>query len=114
MLGPAAPTLVEKVPAGQSEHAAEPGSALNLPAAQAAHCPPFTPEKPGMQAQLLADALAGGDDDFGGHVKQALGLVAATPVENLPAEQPEHTAEPGDSLNLPAAQASQMPPVGPE
>ena len=101
-------------PAAHAAHGADPSDSLNLPAAQAAHCPPLTPEKPGMQAQLLADALAGGDDEFGGHVKQALGLVAATPVENLPAEQPEHTTEPGDSLNLPAAQASQMPPFGPE
>ena len=92
MLGLSAPTVMEKVPALQLMHSAEPDVSLNLPTSQAEQFPPSGPVKPLLQVQLLTDMLPEADHAFDGHA--------------------EHCAEPDASLNLPTSQAEQFPPSG--
>ena len=79
MLGLSAPTVMEKVPALQLMHSAEPDASLNLPTSQAEQFPPSGPVKPLLQVQLLTDMLPEADHAFDGHAK--------------------HCAEPDASLN---------------
>ena len=79
-----APRVTEYLPAPQLVHAAEPVAALYVPATQAVHVPPFGPEYPGLQTQLL-DPTA--DCEFNGHARQVLTSSAPVVVEYLPSTQ---------------------------
>lgn len=63
--------LLLKVSAGQSLHAALPGSALTFPAAQAVHAPPLLPEYPALHKQLSAAGLPASECESAGQLVQA-------------------------------------------
>ena len=88
-----APTAVEYVPAPQSEHTVDPGSALYLPATQAVQVPPFEPEYPELQVQLDSKVDPSGELEFAG--------------------QAVHPADPVDVLYAPAPHCVQAVPSEP-
>lgn len=73
-----APVLVEYLPTPQSKHKVDPGTALYLPATHAVQVPPFEPEYPALQTQLLSEVEPTGEFEFVGQLEHVAG-----PVEDL-------------------------------
>lgn len=88
-----APDAKEYVPAPQSVHTVDPGTALYLPAAHAVQAPPFEPEYPALQAQLVDKVDPAGEFEFVG--------------------QDVHPADPVDVLYDPAPHCVQAVPSEP-
>jgi hypothetical protein len=88
-----APDAKEYVPAPQSKHTVDPGSALYLPATHAVQAPPFEPEYPALQAQLVSKVDPAGEFEFAG--------------------QAVHDADPVDVLYAPAPHCVQAVPSEP-
>ena len=88
-----APDAVEYVPAPQSKHTVDPGNALYLPGTHAVQVPPFEPEYPALQTQLVSKVDPTGEFEFVGQLEQS-----AVPVEGL---------------YVPAPHCSQVAPFGP-
>ena len=88
-----APDAKEYFPAPQSEHTVDPGSALYLPGTHAVQVPPFEPEYPALQAQLVSKVDPAGEFEFCG--------------------QAVHDADPVDVLYAPAPHCVQAVPSGP-
>jgi hypothetical protein len=63
--------------------------------------------------QLLADELAFGELEFGGHARHAVAFVAFVIVEYVPAKQSVHAVLPITVLYFPGTQAVHGPPSGP-
>jgi len=118
------------VPSQQPVHSLEPGESLYLPAPHATHAPPSGPEYPALHEHRLAASLPAGESVNAGHARQPVlpgeeayepapqsshvySLTAPCSIENLPATQPVHSLEPGESLYLPAEQLKQPPPSFP-
>jgi hypothetical protein len=53
----------ECLPGWHAVHAPEPGESLNIPVGHAVHGPPFTPIKPGLQAQSEEESLPAGEEE---------------------------------------------------
>ena len=104
-----APTVVEYVPAAQSEHAALPVAVLYLPVMHEVHVPPSGPVKPTLQVQAVRATLEIGELELAGHPRQVVATVAPTVVEYVPAAQSEHAALPVSFLYLPATHAVHEP-----
>jgi hypothetical protein len=89
------PDSKKYVPAPQSEHTVDPGSALYLPATHAMQVPSFEPEYPALQAQLASEVDCTGEFEFAG--------------------QAVHSTDPVDVVYVPAPHWLQMgPPFAPE
>jgi len=88
-----APDAVEYVPSPHSEHAVDPGNALYLPATHAVQVPPFEPEYPALQTQLVSKVDPTGEFEFVGQL--------------------EHNAVPVDDLYVAAVHCVQAAPFGP-
>jgi hypothetical protein len=73
-----APVLVEYLPTPQSKHKVDPGNALYLPGTHAVQVPPFEPEYPALQTQLVSKVDPTGAFEFVGQLEQS-----AVPVEGL-------------------------------
>ena len=73
-----APDAIEYVPAPQSKHAVDPGNALYFPGTHAVQTPPFDPEYPALQTQLVSKVDPTGEFEFVGQLVQS-----AVPVEGL-------------------------------
>jgi hypothetical protein len=67
--------LAEYVFAGQTLHAAEPETFLNVPAAHATHGPPFGPVYLGLHRQAVIFVLVDGEFELLGHAVHAAVLV---------------------------------------
>ena len=76
-----APEVVRYLPALQSRHMEAPVIILYFPAAHAAHGPPFDPENPTLQRQLVETLLPLGDSEFPGQLWQVEDAVAPTSGE---------------------------------
>jgi hypothetical protein len=105
-----APTAAEYVPVPQSVHAALPLLVLYLPATHVEQTPPFGPEDPTLQVQVVLDAA---EFEFTGQTTHAEEAVAPTVTENVPPEQSEQAPDPLKSLYLPATHAVHVPPFAP-
>ena len=108
------PFSAEYVPAAHALHEADPVDALNHPATHAVHRPPSGPDDPALQVQFLKTALPTGEFEFDGQAVHVELAEAPTAVEYFPVPQSVHAADPVDALYLPASQAVQLPPSGPE
>ena len=100
-----APTAVEYIPPAQVEQVAAPANTLYVPAAHAAHEPPFGPVDPALQVQLVKAALPEGELEFDGQTKHVEIAEDPTAVEYVPAAQSEQVAFPVNVLYLPATHA---------
>lgn len=112
-----APTVSEYLPAAQSVHAALPTVGLYLPAAHEAHDCASGPVKPAAQPSCTQSArasLPAGELLPAGQVVQADIETAPVASEYVSAPQSRHAALPALALYLPAMQAVQVPPSGPE
>ena len=110
----AAPAVVEYFPASQSVHTAVPVVVLYFPATQTVHGPPFGPDAPMLQIQLVDSThVMQVEPEFAGHARQVVSTVAPTVAEYLPVPQLVQAAAPFVILYCPAVQAVQMPPDGP-
>ena len=105
--------VTEYVPAEQSEQAAEPLTALYLPATHPEHVPPFAPVYPVLQEQAPTAELELGALEFEGQPKHVDDVLAPAVTEYVPEEQSEQAAEPLTALYLPATQAVHGPPFAP-
>ena len=65
-----APVAAELFPAPQSEHTAAPVEDLYLPGVHCVHGPPFGPDAPALQMQLLTDPLLAGELELAGQAVQ--------------------------------------------
>ena len=68
-----AAVALEYAPAAQLKHTLEPVTVLYRPAAHTVHVPPFGPENPASQVQLIRNPLEAPAREFNGH-KLQLGL----------------------------------------
>ncbi len=73
-----APDAVEYLPVSQFKHTVDPGNALYLPATHAVQAPPFEPEYPALQTQLVSTVDLTGELEFVGQAVHCAG-----PVETL-------------------------------
>lgn len=105
--------VTEYVPAEQSEQAAEPLTALYLPATHPEHVPPFAPVYPALQAHAATSELELGAFEFEAQAKQVDDVLAPTVTEYVAIPQSVHTVLPLLVLYLPATQTEQTPPCGP-
>ena len=104
------PTVFE----AHCKHAAEPATALYMPATHAVHGPPSGPVAPVLHRQLVRTIFPVVVElDSTGQATQAVSAVAPVVVRYLPTPQLVHAAEPVTALNLPAAHNTHVPPSGP-
>jgi hypothetical protein len=113
VLSKEAPAAVEYLPLPQSVQDSLPCVALYPPASHATHVPPSGPVYPGSHRQLVPTLLPLGELELSGQDLHVLSESAPVVVENLPASQSVHTAEPIPFLYLPATHAEQDPPSNP-
>ena len=76
-----APVVVRYLPAPHATHEVSPVTILYFPATQAVHGPPFDPENPTLQRQLVETLLPLGDSEFPGQLWQVEDAVAPTSGE---------------------------------
>ena len=84
-------TLGEEEPAGQSSQLPDPAALLYLPATHGLHVPPFAPDQPALQVQLLKAVLCSGELEFAG---QLLQLSAPNTFLYLPSPHGAHVVPP--------------------
>ena len=97
--------LVDILPAGQPVHAPEPSPPLKVPATQGVHAPPSGPVYPRLHVQPDDDDAPGRENEYKGQTLQSDSFVLPQSLENVPAGQRRHSAEPTMSLNVPARHA---------
>ena len=73
-----APEVGRYLPAPHATHEVSPVTILYFPATQAVHGPPFDPENPMLQRQLVETLLPLGDSEFPGQLWQVEDAVAPT------------------------------------
>jgi hypothetical protein len=100
-----APDAVEYLPAPQSKHTVDPANALYLPATHAVQVPPFEPEYPTLQVQLVSKVDPAGEFEFVGQFEQSAAPVAGLYVPALHRVQMDPSEPVQPVLHVQAASA---------